>query len=48
MIGILNEKLAGDASLLAMFFLLSIGPNCATAVRRAHDFDRSGWFAMMW
>ena len=33
---------------MAIFLLLSIGPNYATAARRAHDRDRSGWFALMW
>lgn len=47
-IGIVNEKLGGDGSVLAIFFLLSIGPHYATAVRRCHDLDRSGWYALKW
>jgi len=47
-IGIVSEKLGGDGSLLAVLLLLSIGPNYATAVRRSHDVDRSGWFVLLW
>src|SRR5258708_2872464 len=48
MIGVVNDKLGGGGSVLAIFLLFSIGPNYATAVRRCHDLDRSGWFALTW
>ena len=48
MIGVVNDKLGSGGSVPAIFLLLSIGPNYATAVRRCHDLDRSGWSALSW
>jgi uncharacterized membrane protein YhaH (DUF805 family) len=47
-IGLLDEKLSGGGLFPGIFLLLSIGPNYATAARRSHDRDRSGWFVLMW
>ena len=47
-IGVVSERLRIGGGLVAIFLLLSIGPNYATAARRAHDRNRSGWFAVMW
>lgn len=47
-IGVVSEKLGVGGAIIAVFLMFSIGANYAITVRRCHDFERSGWYALLW
>lgn len=44
---ILEAALKANGAVVGMVLILSIWPNTATYVKRAHDRGRSGWFVIL-